>query len=90
MLMKLGDEKCLNLFVSDSFCQILDPTFNSTGGMLRQETLPLRLMAPCLDVLRELSPTERELIRLVVEIVQDLRDSDDGDTAADAFVSRRS
>jgi hypothetical protein len=66
---------------------LIDPTFNSTGGMLRQETLPLRLMAPCLDVLRELSATERDLIRLVVETVQELRDSDDEDAAANAFVS---
>lgn len=49
--------------------------------MLRQETLPLRLMAPCLDVLRELSATERDLIRLVVETVQELRHSDDNEDA---------
>ena len=56
--------------------------------MLREETLPLRLMAPCLDVLRELSATERDLIRLVVETVQELRDPDDSeDATADAFVS---
>jgi len=44
-------------------------------------------MAPCLDVLREISPTERDLIRLVVETVQELRDSDDEDATTDAFVS---
>jgi condensin complex subunit 3 len=45
-------------------------------------------MAPCLDVLRKLSATERDLIRLVVEIVQELRDSDDNeDVAAGACVS---
>jgi hypothetical protein len=70
---------------------LIDPTFSSTGGMLRQETLPLKLMAPCLDVLRELSATERDLIRLVVETVQELRDSDDNDDAtADTFVSAES
>ena len=89
MPMKLGDEKCLNSFVSNSFCHVLiDPTFDATGSMLRQKTLPLRLMAPCLDVLRKLSATERDLIRLVVETVQELRD-DNEDAAADTFVSGR-
>jgi len=32
-------------------------------------------MSPCLDVLRTLSPNERDLIRLVVESVQELRDT---------------
>lgn len=86
--MKLGDEKCSILFVSKFFHVLIDLTFYSTGSMLRQETLPLKLMAPCLDVLRELSATERDLIRLVVEIVQELRDYDDSqDATVDAFVS---
>lgn len=49
--------------------------------MLRQESLPLKLMAPCLDIMRELSATERDLIRLVVETIQELRDSDDNEAA---------
>ena len=39
------------------------------------EALPEFLMAPCLDVLRTLSSSERDLIRLVVESVQELRDT---------------
>lgn len=43
--------------------------------MLRSETLPEILIAPCLDVLRTLSATEGELIRLVVEAIQELREA---------------
>ncbi len=42
--------------------------------MLDADLLPEILLGPCLDVLRELSD-ERDLIRLVVEIVQELRDA---------------
>ncbi|KAF8965273.1 nuclear condensing complex subunit [Flammula alnicola] len=54
-------------------------TFQLVRNMLRAEALPEALMAPCLDVLRELSSSERDLIRLVVETVQELRDSVIGD-----------
>ncbi|KDR81425.1 hypothetical protein GALMADRAFT_239313 [Galerina marginata CBS 339.88] len=47
--------------------------------MLRTEALPENLMAPCLDVLRTLAPNERELIRLVVETIQELRDTASGE-----------
>lgn len=55
--------------------------------MLQQETLPLKLMAPCFDLLRELS-AERDLIRLVVEIVQELRTDDNEDPRAIIAVSQ--
>ncbi|KAA1474990.1 ARM repeat-containing protein [Dentipellis sp. KUC8613] len=42
--------------------------------MVAQESLPENLVARCLDVLRVLSPNERELIRIVVEVVHELRD----------------
>lgn len=42
--------------------------------MISQEALPDSLVTRCLDVLRTLSPSERDLIRLVVEVVQELRD----------------
>lgn len=45
-----------------------------TGEMTGQESLPEGLVARCLDVLRKLSPSERDLIRLVVEVIQELRD----------------
>lgn len=50
-----------------------------SGNMLGAEELPEVLMAPCLDVLRVLSGSERDLIRLVVETVTELRDNIIGD-----------
>lgn len=49
------------------------------GDMLSQELLPQSLLNKCLDVLRKLSPNERDLIRVLVELVQDLRDRTCGD-----------
>lgn len=54
--------------------------------MLVRPTLPLSLVPRCLDVMRTLSRDERDLIRVVVEIVQDLRDpgdEEDDEGAAD-------
>ncbi|KAI0063895.1 hypothetical protein BV25DRAFT_1823946 [Artomyces pyxidatus] len=42
--------------------------------MLSKEALPDSLVSRCLDVLRLLSSSERDLIRIVVEIVHELRD----------------
>jgi condensin complex subunit 3 len=42
--------------------------------MISQDSLPEGLVARCLDVLRVLSPNERDLIRVVVEVVHELRD----------------
>jgi condensin complex subunit 3 len=47
--------------------------------MISQETLPEGLVARCLDVLRTLSVNERDLIRVVVEVIHDLRDPNDSD-----------
>lgn len=47
--------------------------------MIGQESLPETLVARCLDVLRILSPNERDLIRVVVEVVHELRDTSDPD-----------
>jgi condensin complex subunit 3 len=54
--------------------------------MILQEALPDSLVTRCLDVLRKLSPNERDLIRLVVEVVQELRDPplDDEDAVPEA------
>lgn len=43
--------------------------------MTTQEALPDSLVAPCVDILRVLTPSEKELIRLLVEIVSELRDA---------------
>ena len=48
-----------------------------TGDMIGQDSLPENLVARCLDVLRILSPNERDLIRVVVEVVHELRDTSD-------------
>ena len=45
--------------------------------MLAHPQLPPGLIERCLDVLKEIMPTERELIRVVVEVVIELRDEDD-------------
>lgn len=42
--------------------------------MLSHNCLPDSLVTCCLDVLRTLSPGERDLIRVVVEVIQELRD----------------
>lgn len=43
--------------------------------MTSQEALPEILVTRCLDVLRTLSSSERDLFMLVVEIVHELQDS---------------
>lgn len=45
--------------------------------MLAHPELPPGLIERCLDVLKEIMPSERELIRVVVEVVIELRDDDD-------------
>lgn len=48
--------------------------------MICQDILPEGLLGRCLDVLRTLSLNERDLIRVVVEVVHELRDpADDED-----------
>jgi condensin complex subunit 3 len=44
--------------------------------MLAHPHLPPGLIERCLDVLKEIMPTERELIRVVVEVVVDLREGE--------------
>ncbi|EMD32178.1 hypothetical protein CERSUDRAFT_143953 [Gelatoporia subvermispora B] len=48
--------------------------------MLAHEFLPESLIDPCMDVLAETAPDERELIRVVVEIVCTLRDDGESGT----------
>jgi condensin complex subunit 3 len=47
--------------------------------MISQEALPSGLVTRCLDLLRTLSSSERDLIRVVVEVVHELRDANDDD-----------
>ena len=48
--------------------------FALVGEMIRQEALPESLIPGCLDILAELSPSERDFIRLMVENIQSMRD----------------
>ncbi|KAJ7765255.1 nuclear condensing complex subunit [Mycena metata] len=48
--------------------------YTVTRDMLAHPQLPPGLIERCLDVLKEIMPTERELIRVVVEVVMDLRE----------------
>jgi len=42
--------------------------------MIAHEGLPGSLIERCMDVLKEIMPNERDLIRVVVEAIVDLRD----------------
>ena len=53
------------------------------GNMISQDSLPGSLVPFCLDILRKLSSGERDLIRIVVEVIHELRD----DLNEDDFVS---
>ena len=44
--------------------------------MISQEALPESLIPLCLDILRKLNNDEKDLIRIVVEVIHDLRDND--------------
>ena len=46
--------------------------------MVAHPELPPGLISPCLDVLKAITNTERDLIRLVVEIIIDLREQEQG------------
>ncbi|KAG6887175.1 hypothetical protein C0992_000306, partial [Termitomyces sp. T32_za158] len=50
--------------------------FTVVKDMVAHPELPPGLINPCLDVLKEILPTERELIRVIVEIIVDLREDD--------------
>ncbi|TFY58884.1 hypothetical protein EVJ58_g6127 [Rhodofomes roseus] len=45
--------------------------------MLAHELLPESLTEPCMDVLKASSPSERELIRVIVEMIAELRDGEE-------------
>ena len=51
--------------------------FFFAGDIISQEILPEKLLPRCLDILSKLSSGERDLIRIVVEVIQDLRDPGD-------------
>ena len=58
------------LSIPDRFLMLL------VGEMVSQDVLPQQLISHCLDILRKLSSSERDLIRIVVEVIHELRDND--------------
>ncbi|KAF7426008.1 hypothetical protein PC9H_008370 [Pleurotus ostreatus] len=52
-------------------------TLNVVRDMLAHPQLPESLIPKCMDVLQAITPSERELIRIVVEIIIEHRDGDD-------------
>ncbi|KAJ4495704.1 nuclear condensing complex subunit [Lentinula edodes] len=57
--------------------------FSVVKDMLAHPHLPPGLIEHCLDVLSQILPSERELIRIVVEIIIELRDDDEVEPAID-------
>jgi len=51
--------------------------------MLAHPQLPPGLIERCLDVLKEIMPSERDLIRVIVEIVVELREGEEDAENAD-------
>ncbi|EAU89293.2 condensin subunit Cnd3 [Coprinopsis cinerea okayama7 len=51
--------------------------FTVVKDMLAHPQLPPGLIERCVDVLKEIMPSERDLIRVVVEIIVELRESED-------------
>ena len=53
--------------------------FQLVRAMIAHQALPEGLASRCLDVLRKLSDSERDLIMVVVEVIHELRDSEESD-----------
>jgi condensin complex subunit 3 len=88
MYLDYGDEmgrrrmfQLVSAYARDRY--ILPILIFAAEDMISQESLPSELAPRCLDVLRKLTPNERELIRIVVEVVQDLRDLKEPDGEED-------
>lgn len=45
--------------------------------MLASPTLPFELIDPCMEMMKAMMPSEREFIRVIVEVIIDLRDHDE-------------
>jgi condensin complex subunit 3 len=53
--------------------------FQLVRAMIAHQALPEGLASRCLDVLRKLSDSERDLIMVVVEVIHELRDPEESD-----------
>lgn len=54
--------------------------------MLAHPQLPPGLIERCLDVLKGIMPSERDLIRVVVEIIVELRESEEEEAVEENLV----
>ncbi|KAF8814695.1 ARM repeat-containing protein [Phlegmacium glaucopus] len=57
--------------------------FSVVKDMLGHPQLPPGLIERCLDILKEIMPSERDLIRVIVEIIVELREGEDDAENAD-------
>lgn len=62
------------------------PADCNTGNMLAHAELPEQLIKPAVAVLSAMSPNERDLIRVVVEVINELRDSNSDSIGEQTFV----
>lgn len=84
---EIGRRKVFSV-VSACFLDLLFfsfPGFKSlfAEDMLAHPQLPPSLIERCLDVLKEIMPSERDLIRVIVEIVVELREGEEDAENAD-------
>lgn len=52
----------------------LNRAYDVTGEMISHPSLPLNLVPACFDIFSKLATNERDFLRVVVEIVQELRE----------------
>lgn len=82
--MRLGGERCFSWLVSlvDVFnltqtaveiSDVVHVLCLCPGEMISQRTLPSTIMPLCLDILYKISDSERDLIRVIVDVVTELR-----------------
>ena len=72
--MRLEGEKCSHLLVRHHSICFVSPFNSFPEDMISHDVLPEKLLAGCLDVLRTLSASERDLILVIVEVIHELRD----------------
>lgn len=75
--MRSEDERSFPLLVSVPPSSPDFPVTDFIEDMLAHPHLPQGLIASALDLLREIVPSERDLIMIVVEIIIELREGDE-------------
>lgn len=72
--MRLEEGKCSPSSVRHHFVCVVALSNSFSEDMISHDVLPEKLLAGCLDVLRTLSASERDLILVIVEVIHELRD----------------